>query len=167
MVIPTKSQHIYLWSEATFVFGTENKWSQKNCEGWLAGVWDGNSWDGSQHIWGLEWSSQQNPNWLNIGRCSTKLPHHVYIFISSSSLELLLRNANRLVGGWRWMETTSEECFVFQLLIPFPIHLQQASRTLFSSSSDKDEFWEISSEAREWRINSQSLEDTQVGYTSH
>ena len=76
--------------------------------------------------------------------------HHIYIFISSSSLELLLRNVNSL-GGWRWMGTTSEECFVFQLLIPFPIHLQQASRTLFSSSSDKDEFWEISSEAKGWR----------------
>ena len=30
MVIPTKSQHIYLWSEATFIFGTENVSSQKN-----------------------------------------------------------------------------------------------------------------------------------------
>ena len=30
MVIPTKSQHIYLWSEATFIFGTENVSSQQN-----------------------------------------------------------------------------------------------------------------------------------------
>ena len=81
MVIPTKSQHIYLWNEATFVFGTENEIGPKNCEGWMVGVWDGNCWDRSQHIWGLEWSSQQNPNRSNIGRCSTKLP-----LLSSCSL---------------------------------------------------------------------------------
>ena len=27
------------------LFGTENELSQKNHEGWLVGVWDGDSWD--------------------------------------------------------------------------------------------------------------------------
>ena len=44
------------------LFGTENELSQKNHEGWLVGVWDGDSWDPSQQFWDLEWSSQQNPN---------------------------------------------------------------------------------------------------------
>ena len=50
-----------------FPFGTEIRQSQQNHEGWLGGVWDGNSWDPSQRF--RSWS-QQNPN----RRCSTKLP---------------------------------------------------------------------------------------------
>ena len=33
-----------------FPFGTEIRLSQKNHEGWLVGVWDGNSWDPSQRF---------------------------------------------------------------------------------------------------------------------
>ena len=40
-----------------FHFGIEIVLSQKNLEGWMVGVWDP-----SQRFWGLEWSSQQNPN---------------------------------------------------------------------------------------------------------
>ena len=57
-----------------FHFGIEIVLSQKNLEGWMVGVWDGDCWDPSQRFWGLEWSSQQNPNKWNVGRCSIKLP---------------------------------------------------------------------------------------------
>ena len=43
----------------------------------MVGVWDGDCWDPSQRFWGLEWSSQQNPNKWNVGRCSKKLPINV------------------------------------------------------------------------------------------
>ena len=32
------------------LFGTENELSQKNHEGWLVGVWDGDSWDPSHRF---------------------------------------------------------------------------------------------------------------------
>ena len=44
-----------------FPFGTANQLSQQNLEGWLGGVWDGNSWDHSHQYWVLKWSSHQNP----------------------------------------------------------------------------------------------------------
>ena len=34
------------------------------------------TWDSSQRFRGLEWSSQQNPNKLNVGKCSIKLPNY-------------------------------------------------------------------------------------------
>ena len=72
IVISPKSQHpinflsgkdilfvIYL---ENFLFGTEIRTFQINPEGWMVGVWDGDSWDPSQQFWGPEWPSQQNPN---------------------------------------------------------------------------------------------------------
>ena len=63
-----------LWWNKQFHFGIEIVLSQTNLEGWMVGVWDGDGWDPSQRFWGLEWSSQQNPNKWDVGRCSIKLP---------------------------------------------------------------------------------------------
>ena len=51
----------------TFHFGTELWQCQKNCEGWLVGVWDGMKWDGSHRFWT---SSHQYPTRSH----STKMP---------------------------------------------------------------------------------------------
>ena len=51
----------------SFLFGTEIGKFQINPEGWLVGVWDGDSWDLSQQF---QTSSRHNPN----RRCSIKLP---------------------------------------------------------------------------------------------
>ena len=59
-----------------FHFGIEIVLSQKNLEGWMVRVWDGDCWDPSQRFWDLEWSSQQNPTRWNIRRSRTKLPPH-------------------------------------------------------------------------------------------
>ena len=85
MVIPTKSQHINVWSECTFVFGTETEASPTNSEGWLVGVWDGNSWDPSHR---LQTWSHQNPT----RRCCTKLPNA--IFPHSCAIVCILNASN-------------------------------------------------------------------------
>ena len=54
----------------TFHFGTELWQCQKNCEGWLVGVWDSMKWDGSHRFWT---SSHQYPTRSH----STKMPNHV------------------------------------------------------------------------------------------
>ena len=78
-----------------FPFGTEIRLSQKNHEGWLVGVWDGNSWDPSQRF--RSWS-QQNPN----RRCSTKLP---YFASKAQSLKEGTHSPffSNLNGHWIWI----------------------------------------------------------------
>ena len=58
----------------SFLFDTHKDHLVPDLFIWMVGVWDGDCWDPSQRIWGLEWSSQQNPNQWNVGRCSKKLP---------------------------------------------------------------------------------------------
>ena len=69
------------------LFGPEIMMIKKKPEGWLVGVWDGDSWDWSHPSWDLQWSSHQNPTRQNIWRCTIKLPCllcSMFLFVCSN-----------------------------------------------------------------------------------
>ena len=90
-----------------FPFGTEIRLSQKNHEGWLVGVWDGNSWDPSQRF--RSWS-QQNPN----RRCSTKLPQIGQI----KQIRQIRCETKKLLLKWRW-SICAEHCVTAEMILQF------------------------------------------------
>ena len=60
---------------SNFLFGTEIRMIQINPEGWMVGVWDGDSWEISHPFWDPDWPSHQNPTNYNTGRCSKEMPY--------------------------------------------------------------------------------------------
>ena len=124
-----------------FNFGIEIEWSQKILEGWLVGVWDGDSWDPSQRFRGLEWSSQQNPNKWNVGRCSIKLPRRLQCFstsiylgssppFSSSPGPCLPRLLPRNVAQSKWSDPHPTPWCLTSFMEPFPANAPTTVSTL-------------------------------------
>ena len=96
----------------SFLFGTEVMMCQKNREGWLVGVWDGDRWDPSHPFWISSHSHTTR-------RCIVILPRKWLCWKSSAFNVLLLSYPSRSYPLLRydWLVSINTQIYCLQ----FPI----------------------------------------------